>query len=90
MLDSLSLTDDAALPAPVARAARMLHSAVRRVCQCTADGALDPSLLRLCAALIEAEVLPQSARWHRRDLSPALVAAWRAVLRAVTPPSPRV
>ena len=39
--------------------------------------------LRLCAALIEQEVIPQAARWHRRDLSPALLAAWHAVLTAL-------
>jgi hypothetical protein len=38
---------------------------------------------RACAALLEAEALPQAARWHRRDLVPALLAAWRAVLRAL-------
>ena len=41
--------------------------------------------LHSCAALIEREVIPHAARWHRRDLSPLLVAAWRAVLRALAP-----
>ena len=39
--------------------------------------------LEMCAALIEAEALPQAARWHRRDLVPAAAAVLRAVLRAV-------
>jgi hypothetical protein len=52
---------------------------------CIVGAVVDPRLLRACAALVAAEVLPQAARWHRRDLSPSLVAAWRAALRAISP-----
>ena len=78
------MDDDAPLPRFVHRCARKLLDAVRHAC--TTAGELDPALLCLCASLIAAEVLPQSARWHRRDLSPALLSAWRAVLRATAPP----
>ena len=40
----------------------------------------------MCARLVSAEVLPQAARWHRRDLAPGLIASWRAALRAIAPP----
>ncbi len=43
----------------------------------------DAARARACAALLEAEALPQAARWHRRDLVPALLAAWAAVRRAL-------
>jgi ribosomal protein S9 len=39
--------------------------------------------LALAAGLVEAEALPQARRWHRRDLEPALTAAWAAVLRSL-------
>ncbi len=62
----------------------MILATVRQIC--TIDAILDPHLLRMCAALVSAEVLPQAARWHRRDLAPGLIAAWRAALRAIAPP----
>ena len=74
------------MPPLVARCARMLLNAVRHAC--SDRSVIDPSLLRLCADLIGEEVLPQSVRWHRRDLSPALIAAWSAVHCAVIPPPP--
>ena len=43
----------------------------------------DASRVRACVTLLEAEVIPQAVRWHRRDLVPALLAAWRAVVRAL-------
>ena len=33
--------------------------------------------------LLEAELLPNAARWHRGDLVPALLATWRAVLHVI-------
>jgi hypothetical protein len=43
----------------------------------------DLTLVSVVIRLIETEALPQAARWHRRDLAPALEAAWNAVLRAL-------
>ncbi len=78
----------------VARCARQALTAIQAACA-GADG-WDAARGRACAALLEAETLPQAARWHRRDLVPALLATWRAVLRALArrlapalPPTPR-
>jgi hypothetical protein len=68
----------------IAHNARTLLSAVRQAC--SSGSALDPRRLLMCAELVAAEELPQAARWHRRDLAPGLIAAWRAVLRAIAPP----
>ncbi len=68
-------------PQLVAHCARQALAAVRAACG-GSDG-WDAGLARACAALLEAEALPQAARWHRRNLVPALLAAWRAVLRAL-------
>ncbi len=76
-------------PEFVARCACEALSSVRVTCavaSCSSHGgggALDSVLLGICASLVEAEVLPHAARWHRRDLVPALAAVWRAVLRAI-------
>ncbi len=67
----------------IAHHARTLLFAVYHAC--TSGSALDPRRLLMCSALVAAEELPQAARWHRRDLAPGLIAAWRAVLRAIAP-----
>ena len=79
--DSITANDigNAAL---IARWGRILLSATLQACRACGDGS-DAAFARRCAILIEAEVLPQSARWHRRDLSPLLLSAWRAVLRGL-------
>ncbi len=64
--------------------ASTLLIAVRQAC--TIDSVIDPRRLLMCAALVADEELPQAARWHRRDLAPGLIAAWRAVLRTIAPP----
>ena len=70
----------------VARCARMGADDVRYLCNDNIRSAEESrQRLRRCATLIEREVIPHAARWHRRDLSPLLVAAWRAVLRALAP-----
>jgi len=65
----------------IALCARQALVAVHAAC-CGPDG-WDAGHAQACAAVLEAETLPQAARWHRRDLVPALLAAWRAVLRAL-------
>ncbi len=80
----LSSIESASSTEQIAYHARTLLAAVRQAC--TSGSALDPRRLLMCAALVETEELPQAARWHRRDLAPGLVAAWRAVLRAIAPP----
>ncbi len=69
---------------PLSSCIRILLAAVRQAC--TIDSVIDPHRLLMCAALVADEELPQAARWHRRDLAPGLIAAWRAVLRAIAPP----
>ena len=66
----------------VARCARKALAAVRAACDDGAGG-WDAGRAGLITWLVEAEALPQAGRWHRRDLAPALMAAWRAVLRAL-------
>ncbi len=68
----------------MARCVNLLLAHVRQVC--SYGGVPSRQRLRMCAALVSAEVLPQAARWHRRDLAPGLIAAWRAALRAIAPP----
>jgi hypothetical protein len=70
----------------VAHCARLALAAIRAACD-GGDG-WDASRARACAALLETEAMPQAARWHRRDLVPALLAAWRAVLRSLARPNP--
>ncbi len=65
----------------VAQCARQALAAIQAACG-GGDG-WDAERARVCATLLEAEALPQAARWHRRDLVPALLAVWRAVLRAL-------
>mmetsp|Transcript_13055 Transcript_13055/g.27901 ORF Transcript_13055/g.27901 Transcript_13055/m.27901 type:complete len:222 (-) Transcript_13055:305-970(-) len=77
-------TEAANASEPTSSCIRILLAAVRQAC--TSNSALDPRRLLMCAELVAAEELPQAARWHRRDLAPGLIAAWRAVLRALTPP----
>jgi hypothetical protein len=68
----------------IARCARQALSSVRATCAHLSKSAADAAQLEAAAAgLIEAETLPQAGRWHRRDLSPALAAAWSAVARAL-------
>ncbi len=67
----------------VARCANILLADVRQAC--SYGGVPSQRRLCMCAALVSAEVLPQAARWHRRDLAPYLIAAWRAALRAIAP-----
>jgi hypothetical protein len=68
----------------IARCARETLSSVRAACALLSKSAADAAQLEAAAAgLIEAETLPQAGRWHRRDLSPALAAAWSAVARAL-------
>ena len=66
----------------IARCAREAVAAIRASCD-DGCGACDAARLGMAAGLVEAEALPQAGRWHRRDLAPALGAAWRAVLRAL-------
>ena len=47
------------------------------------SGSRDGSELALCEALLRAEEMPQVARWHRKDLVPAALAAWRSALQAL-------
>jgi hypothetical protein len=69
----------------IARCAKNALSSVRAACAAAAaESSTDATQLEAAAAgLIEAETLPQAGRWHRRDLSPALAAAWSAVARAL-------
>ena len=66
----------------VASCARNALAAVRAACDDGAGG-WDAGRAGLVTWLVETEALPQAGRWHRRDLAPALVAAWRAVVRAL-------
>ena len=66
----------------VARCASRAFAIVRAACD-DSSGGWDACRAGLAAQLVEAEALPQAGRWHRRDLAPALAAAWRAVLRAL-------
>jgi hypothetical protein len=77
-------TDAENAPEPMARCVRILLAAVRQAC--TSGSTLDPRRVLMCAALVAAEELPQAARWHRRDLAPGLIAAWRAALAVLSPP----
>ncbi len=72
----------------VAHCARHALSAIAIRAACWGGDGRDAGRARACAAMLEAEALPQAARWHRRDLVPALLAAWRAVLRALARPAP--
>ena len=66
----------------VARCARKALVSIRSVCD-DGDGGWDGARAALALRLVEAEVLPQAGRWHRRDLAPMLEATWRAVFRAL-------
>ena len=66
----------------VARCASKALAAVRAACDDGAGG-WDAGRAGLVTWLVETEALPQAGRWHRRDLAPALAAAWRAVVRAL-------
>ena len=80
----LAATGGVPLPL-VARCARDTLVAISAAC---ADGCggWDAGRVGVVRRLVEAEVLPQAGRWHRRDLVPGLEATWRAVLRNL--PSP--
>ena len=77
----LAATGGVPLPL-VARCARDTLVAISAAC---ADGCggWDAGRVGVVRRLVEAEVLPQAGRWHRRDLAPGLGAAWRAVLRGL-------
>ncbi len=66
----------------VARCARDALAAVRVACD-DGRGGCNATGVALAVHLVESEALPQAGRWHRRDLAPALAAAWHAVLRAL-------
>ena len=68
----------------IASCARGTLVAVRAACD-DGNGGCVAARIGTVRRLVEAEVLPQAGRWHRRDLAPALSAAWRAVLRALPP-----
>ncbi len=66
----------------VKHCARQTLAAIQPACR-SVGGGWDAALARACARRLEVEALPQAARWHRRDLVPALLTTWRAVLRAL-------
>ena len=80
----LAATGGVPLPL-VARCARDALAAISAACADSCSG-WDAGRVGVVRRLVEAEVLPQAGRWHRRDLVPGLEATWRAVLRNL--PSP--
>ena len=66
----------------IARCARQALVSIRSACD-DGGGGLDGARAAMALRLVEAEVLPQAGRWHRRDLAPMLEATWRAVFRAL-------
>ena len=66
----------------IARCARQALVSIRSACD-DGGGGLDGARAAMALRLVEAEVLPQAGRWHRRDLAPALEATWWAVVRAL-------
>ena len=66
----------------VAQCARKALDTVLAACDDGHDG-VSAVALGLAASLVDKEALPQAWRWHRRDLAPALAAAWHAVHRAL-------